>query len=141
MNEWVCVTFVDEGKWGLSKRRARRMSNRKRWDDLFVEASQEVESWRRKHKKATLTEIEETVDDKLARLRAKMIEDMAMASEVADLRTLAWEERPKCPQCGRLVAANGQQKRELTTDHEQAVELKRSKAYCQHCELGFFPSG
>jgi hypothetical protein len=137
----VCVTFVDEGKWGLLKRRAGRMSNRKRWADLFGEASQEVESWRRKQKKATLTEIENTVDNELARLRAKMIEDLALASEVADLRTLAREERPECPQCGRPVAANGRQKRELTTDHEQRVELKRSKAYCRHCKLSFFPPG
>lgn len=117
------------------------MSNRKKWNDLFEEASQEMESWRRKHEKVTLTEIEDTVDSKLARMRAKMIEDLAMVSELADLRSMAREERPKCPQCGRWVAANGQQKRELTTDHEQGVELRRSKAYCRHCELSFFPSG
>ena len=117
------------------------MKNRKSWDDLFGEASREVESWRREHKKATLTEIENTVDSELARLRAKMIEDLAMTSELADLRAMAREERPKCPQCGRPVAANGRQKRELTTDHEQQVELKRSKAYCRHCKLSFFPSG
>lgn len=117
------------------------MRNQKRWDDLFGQASREVESWRRKHKKATLTEIEDTVDIELARLRAKMIEDLALASEVADLPTMARKERPKCPQCGRSIAANGRQKRELTTDHEQQVELKRSKAYCRQCKLSFFPSG
>jgi hypothetical protein len=31
------------------------MSEAKKWDDLFEEASQEVLRWRRKNKKATLT--------------------------------------------------------------------------------------
>ena len=28
------------------------MSNQKKWDELYEEASQEVQRWRRKHKKA-----------------------------------------------------------------------------------------
>jgi hypothetical protein len=117
------------------------MSEQKKWDELFEEASGGVLSWRRKHKKATLSEIESTVDDELARMRAQMIQDLALASEVADIRSMAKEERPKCPQCGRSLVANGRQKRELTTDHEEGVILKRSKGYCRHCKLSFFPSG
>ena len=117
------------------------MGDRKKWDELYEEASREVLKWRRKHKKATLTDIENTVDGELARMRAQMIQDLAIASETADLRSMAKEERPKCPQCGRPLLANGRQKRELTTDHEQWVELKRSKGYCRHCKLSFFPSG
>jgi len=117
------------------------MSAQKDWDELYQEASQAMRRWRQEHKRATLTEIEETVDEELARIRAQMIQDLAMASDVADIRSLAKEERPKCPQCGRPVTANGRQKRRLTTDHEQVVELKRSKAYCRHCKLSFFPSG
>lgn len=117
------------------------MSGLKKWDELYEEASREVLGWRRKQKKATLTEIEDRVDNKLARMRAQMIQDLALASETADLGSMAKEERPKCPQCGRSLVANGRQKRELTTDHEQGVELKRSKGYCRQCELSFFPSG
>lgn len=117
------------------------MSERKKWDELYEEASQEVLSWRRQHKKATLTDIENTVDGELARMRAQMIQDLAMASGTADFRSMAKEERPQCPQCGRPLVANGRQKRKLTTDHEQGVELKRSKGYCRHCKLSFFPSG
>jgi tRNA(Ile2) C34 agmatinyltransferase TiaS len=100
-----------------------------------------VQRWRRKHKQATLTEIENTVDNELAKMRARIIQDLALASETADLRSMGREERPKCPQCGRPLAANGQQKRGLITDYEQEVELKRSKGYCRHCKLSFFPSG
>jgi uncharacterized protein with PIN domain len=117
------------------------MSERKKWDQLYEEASREVMRWRKKHKRATLTEIEDTVDAELARMRAQMIQDLAMASETADLRSLAKEERPQCPQCGRPLVANGQQRRELVTDHEEGVELERSKGYCRHCKLSFFPSG
>jgi hypothetical protein len=124
---------------GVEKGGEGRMSGQTKWDALYAEASQGVLRWRRKHKKATLTEIEDTVDSELARMRAQMIQDLAMASETADLVTMAKEERPKCPQCGRPLVANGQQKRELTTDHEQGVELKRSKGYCRHCKLSFFP--
>lgn len=117
------------------------MSKRRNWDELFEEASRQVEQWRREHKRATLTEIEDTADGELARMRAQMIQDLAMASPAADLTSMAEEERAKCPHCGRLLAANGRQKRTLTTDHEQGVERERSKGYCRHCKLSFFPSG
>ena len=116
------------------------MGKKKKWDDLYEEASREVMRWRRRHKKATMTEIEDTVDAELAKMRAQMIQDLAMESETADLRSLPKEERPKCPQCGRPLAANGRQRRELVTDHEQGVELERSKGYCRHCKQSFFPS-
>ena len=117
------------------------MSEKQKWDELYEEATREVQRWRQKHKKATLTEIENTVDNELAKMRARMIQDLALASGTADLRSMAKEERPKCPQCGRPLAANGQQERGLVTDYEQEVELKRSKGYCRHCKLSFFPSG
>jgi len=117
------------------------MGKQKKWDELYEEASQEVLRWRRQHKKATLTEIEDTVDAELARMRAQMIQDLALASESADLRRLAKEERPTCPQCGRPLVANGRQQREVTTDHEQGVALERSKGYCRQCKLSFFPPG
>ncbi len=41
------------------------MSGLKKWDELYEEASREVLRWRRKQKKATLTEIEDRVDNEL----------------------------------------------------------------------------
>ena len=117
------------------------MRSRKKWDELYDEASRKVLRWRKEHKKATLTEIEDTVDSELAKMRARMIQDLALASETADLPSMAKEERPKCPQCGRPLVANGREERELVTDYEQGVELRRSKGYCRQCKLSFFPSG
>lgn len=117
------------------------MSSKKRWDELYEEASNNAQRWRGKHKKATLTEIEDTVDSELARMRAQMIEDLALESPTADLTSVPEEERPPCPQCGRPLVANGRQRRELVTAYEQGVVLERSKGYCRHCQRSFFPSG
>ena len=117
------------------------MSESKNWDDLFEEASQEVLRWRRKHKKATLTEIEDTVDAELARMRAQMIQDLALASELANLTDMPSGERPKCPQCGEPLSANGKQKRQLVTEHEEAINLTRSKGVCPQCGASSFPPG
>lgn len=115
------------------------MSESKKWDDLYEEASQEVLRWREKHKKATLTEIEDTVDAELAKMRAQMIQDLAMASELANLNDMSVEERPRCPQCGEPLSANGRQKRQLVTEYEEAITLTRSKGTCPHCGASSFP--
>jgi uncharacterized protein with PIN domain len=111
------------------------------WEELFGLVAHAVGEWRRKHPQAKLTEIEKVVDRQLAEVRVKMVEDLAQQGETADLRRLAAAERPRCPACGRVVVANGKQKRRLRTDHEQTIELERSKAYCPHCQASFFPSG
>jgi uncharacterized protein with PIN domain len=115
------------------------MNGSKKWDNLFEEASQEVRRWRRKHKKATLTEIEDTVDSELAKMRAQMIQDLALSSEMTNLSDMPVEERPKCPQCGEPLSANGKQQRQLVTEYEEAINLNRSKGVCPECGASFFP--
>lgn len=117
------------------------MKKKDQWDALFQRASQEVEQWRGAHKKATLTEIENTVDGELAKLRAQMIEDLALASEMAELNELSTEERPRCPECGEPLSANGKQGRQLVTDYEEAINLTRSKGICPQCGASSFPPG
>ena len=111
------------------------------WDELFEMVAETVKEWRRKHPRAKLTEIEKAVDRQLAKVRTQMVEDVAQQGETADLTELAEAERPRCPECHRVVVANGKQKRRLRTDYEQTIELERSKAYCPHCKVSFFPSG
>lgn len=117
------------------------MKEHKSWDDLYNEATEKSRAWRRANKRASLTDIENQVDANLAKLRAKMIEELAHESELSDLRQLAREERPRCPECGTVVNANGQRVRQVVTDHDQEVRLTRSKATCPKCGLSFFPSG
>ena len=120
---------------------AEKMSERDEWVRKFRQASSEISDWRGQHPRASLTEIENTVDDELAKLRAEMIQELALESALTDIKRLATEERPKCPKCGRPLAAHGKQKRRITTTYEQSVELERSKGYCSHCRVSYFPPG
>lgn len=110
-----------------------------RWRAMSAEVIDEMEAWRQQHPKASLDEIECVLDERLARLRAQMLQDTALLSAAADVSAVAGHERPVCPQCGARVEARGQQTRTLTTHHEQALELKRSYVVCPECQMGFFP--
>ena len=94
--------------------------------------------WRQQHPRATLREIEVELDERLAQVRAKMLEDMAAASKVAN-----WPVggAPSCPECGHSMVKGGEATRQLTTYGGKALELKRQYARCPACGAGFFPSG
>lgn len=113
--------------------------NQQKWQEEFEEASTTVEKWREKNKKASFTEIEKQLDEQMAQLRAKMLADLVAESELRDFKELPVAERPKCPSCGKVLASNGQQSREITTNHEEKVEIKRSKGYCRDCKVSYFP--
>jgi len=115
------------------------MNKRTKWQEMFRKTSNEISEWREEHAQASFTKIENVVDEKLARIRVCMIQELAMESELTDIKRLRPEKRPKCVGCGRPLAANGKQKRQLITTHEQIVELERSKGYCRHCRVSFFP--
>lgn len=117
------------------------MNKREKWVGSFQQASAAVSEWRKEHPRASFTEIEKTVDEQLARVRVAMVQDLALESPLTDLQQVAVEERPPCPGCGQPLMANGKQKRQLITTYEQVVELERSKGYCRHCRVSFFPPG
>ena len=113
----------------------------KRWQELFEVAMSEVSEWRGQHKRASFTEIEEALDKQLSEVRAQLLQDLVESSASADIRGQAKEDRPTCPECGEALLANGQHTREVTTTHEQRVQLTRSYGRCPVCGCGFFPSG
>jgi hypothetical protein len=97
--------------------------------------------WRQQHPRATLTEIEAALDERLARLRSRLLEDAALASAAADLGALPPEERPRCPQCGQAMRLRGPEARHLTTTYEQPLTLRRHDAVCPACDAALFPPG
>jgi len=111
------------------------------WRRLSEEVITGVWEWRRHHPKATLQEIEAAVDERLAQFRARMLQDVALASRSADLRQTAKPERPTCPQCGGPVEPRGPHERQVTTHQNQTLPLRRSYAVCPTCQVGFFPLG
>lgn len=47
------------------------------WQKLSEEVLVGMKEWREQHPKATFTEIEEALDERLGRLRARMLQDSA----------------------------------------------------------------
>lgn len=110
------------------------------WRKLAEEVMTGVKEWRVQHPKATFEEIETAIDDGLAKVRARMLEDVALASAAAEV-SKGEEEMPSCPECGHKMEAQGQRERSVITSYNQAIHLKRSYARCPACGAGFFPPG
>jgi YgiT-type zinc finger domain-containing protein len=109
------------------------------WREVAAEALSGMSEWRQQHPQATLREIEAAVDEHLATLRARMVEDAALASRVTDLRAVPVAERPACPECGTTLVADGSKTRTLTTTRNRRITLRRSHAVCPACGAGLFP--
>ncbi len=115
------------------------------WDALAAEAFSGIKEWRLQHPKATFAEIEVAIDERLSALRARMLQDVALASAAAAVSETPPVARPACPVCtargpgkGRLEV-RGRHTREVTVTHGQAVTLPRDYAVCAVCGTGFFP--
>ena len=89
----------------------------------------------------TEEEIEAELDQRLARLRARLLQDSALQSPARDWQETPAEQQPVCPECGQVLEAKGSQRRELQTHGQQAVVLERQYGVCPKCGLGFFPPG
>ncbi len=111
------------------------------WPVTAADVFTGLADWRAAHPRATLQEIERTLDERLAVLRARMLEDLALASRQADVQALPVEERPVCLACGDRVEARGAKTRRLTTTYERQITLTRSYAVCPACGTGLFPPG
>lgn len=109
-----------------------------RWHALSEEVMTGMRDWRAQHPKATFREIEAALDERLARWRARMLEDALLVSRAAD-----WEatdrEPPVCPQCGAVLQPRGREQRTLTTHYDQTLALERRYAVCPRCQAGLFP--
>ena len=112
-----------------------------RWQQEGAAILSGFKEWRLQHPRATLSEIEVALDEHLARLRARLLEDAALASAAADLRALPAEDRPCCPQCGQPMQLRGPEARQLTTTYEQRLTLRRHYAVCAACDAALFPPG
>ena len=109
------------------------------WREMSEAVLVGMQEWRMEHPKASLGEIEKELDQRLARLRVRMLQDTAMQSEARD-----WQEakdKPICPKCGEVLKMSGAHKRRLHTHGQQTVVLERKYGVCPKCGGGFFPPG
>lgn len=123
----------------------RKRPTEEEWQKQELSEGREILSgmkeWRQEHPKATLREIEEAVDARLAKLRAGMVAELAGMSEQADWKELPPEERPTCEQCGAPLVSRGMHTRWLNSHGGQAVKLERRYGTCPQCGQGLFPPG
>ena len=112
-----------------------------RWRALSEEVFTGMAEWRVQHPQATFSEIEVALDERLATVRARMLQDVALASAATDLSTQPAAERSRCPECGHVLEAHGQEERTLRTTYERPITLRRTYARCPACGVGLFPPG
>jgi hypothetical protein len=110
-----------------------------RWAPELGVLSSSMAAWRQEHPRATLTEIEEALDERLGAVRARMLEDTALASAAASFAGLPREGRPQCPRCGQRLVSRGQAERTLTTSGGREIRLQRSYGLCRSCGQALFP--
>jgi predicted RNA-binding Zn-ribbon protein involved in translation (DUF1610 family) len=109
-----------------------------KWRGMSEEVIQGMRVWREEHPQASLKEIESTLDERLARLRAQMLQDTALVSQAREWSAAAVV---KCPECGAGLQGRGQQSRHLQTNGGQEVVLQREYGECPECGAGLFPPG
>ncbi|MFQ5861425.1 MAG: hypothetical protein ACE5IG_07765 [Dehalococcoidia bacterium] len=111
------------------------------WEELAEEVLLGIKEWRLQHPKATLKEIEEAVDASLAKARARLLQDVALASEATKVSSDLEDERLRCGRCDHRLESRGQGTRSVTTYYDQRINLKRSYMVCPACGTGVFPPG
>lgn len=111
------------------------------WRALSEEVMSGIKEWRLQHPRATLTEIEAALDERLARMRARILEDAALASAAADWQSAAEATVPSCSKCGKPLQARGSHLRQVQTHGGQTLTLQREYGVCPECSTGLFPPG
>lgn len=109
------------------------------WDELAEEVMSGMKEWRLQHPKASLREIERALDEGLGRMRARMLQDAALASSAADIKAAQGVERPVCAECGGELVERTKGVRHLVTQYNQTLEIERSYGVCSQCGAGVFP--
>jgi hypothetical protein len=111
------------------------------WEALSAEILSGMREWRLSHPKTTLREIEAARDQRWHRLRARMVQDLALQSTAAHWKETTAADRPVCPACGSPLTLRGKQPRHLKSYGGQELTLNRSYGLCPTCKKGLFPPG
>jgi hypothetical protein len=110
-----------------------------RWNELAEDVMTGMKEWRVQHPRATFRQIEVALDERLARMRARMLQDLALASTAADWEQAPENEHPVCPPCGQRLQRESQHTRHLQTQGGQDLSLERRYGTCPACGAGLFP--
>jgi hypothetical protein len=89
-----------------------------RWRELSEEVITGMHEWRLQHPKATFREIEMALDERLARVRARMLEDAPLLSCSTDLQTEDSKGPLTCPNCQTPLERRSKHTHTLVTQHD-----------------------
>jgi hypothetical protein len=78
------------------------------WHEVAPEVLLEMNTWPEEHPTATMQEIEEEVDTRMAQMRARLVEGLAMSSAAAEVGSRASDQPACCPTCGGVLQAGAQ---------------------------------
>jgi hypothetical protein len=91
------------------------------------------------HPTPTFSEIEDAVEAALAGLRHDLLTQSLQGQALADFRRA--EQRPRCPDCGTDLQANGQYPRQVVTQGDVPLTIERTRGRCSVCGTELFPPG
>src|SRR5260370_22307290 len=112
------------------------------WRVLSDAVGHELIAWREAHPKASLSQIEDAVFEAMQRLQTRALQQVVLASAVADVAAQPVAERPSCPTCGGRLEPRGHQPRTIRPAREPAApEGERRYAVCTQGGAGLFPPG
>jgi len=112
------------------------------WQAASDAVAPELVAWRETHPKASLSQIEDAVFEAMQRLQARALQQVVLASAVADVAAQPVAARPSCPTCGGRLEPRGSQRRTIRPARQRAaLEVDRSYAVCAECGAGLFPPG
>ena len=78
-----------------------------KWHELAEEVMSGMKEWRLKHPRGTLCEIESALDERLGKMRARMLADTALASAATEMTRSEGGEGWRCPACGKELEMRG----------------------------------
>ena len=112
------------------------------WRALSDAVGRELLAWREAHPRANLSQIEDAVFEAVQRLQARALQQVVLASAVADVAAQPAAERPACPTCGGRLEPRGRQRRTIRpARHRASLQVDRSYTVCTACGAGLFPPG
>jgi len=110
-----------------------------RWRNGSEEVIAGRQAWRQQPPQATLQEIDAAVDARFAERRTQMRQEVAWASQAADVRQTHGPDRPSCPPWGVPVEPGGPRERQVMTHQGTMLRRRRSSVVCPTWQVGVFP--
>src|SRR5437016_4659401 len=90
------------------------------WRALSGAVGRELIAWRKAHPRANLSQIEDAVFEAVQRLQVRALQQVVLASAVADMAAQPPAERPTCPTCDGRLEPRRRQRRKIRPARQRA---------------------